>query len=255
MAEVREAPLYQQVAERIRDELGPGLDTGSRLPSERVLCQRFDVSRVTLRSALHSLEQDGILTSAAARGWFVTSSLRQPRRSASPLMGFSDLAHSLGQATSARVLETTTRPSTIDESELLAIVPGAPVFVLRRLRCREGLIIALDRSCLPLSLCPGIAEHDFSHASLYAVLRAADPPVHPTVADYAVEAMVATTEEAELLELPPSVPLLVATQQTRDQQGRLCELGRTIYRGDRFRFRASLGERSGRDGVRTPRSD
>ncbi len=248
MSVVRDAPLYQQVADRILNELGPSLTAGTRLPSERVLCERFDVSRVTLRSALNVLAQDGILSSAAARGWFVTTSPARSRAGGpdrSRLMGFSDLARTLGQVTSATVLEATTRPSTIDESEQLVIVPGSPVFVLRRLRCLEGIIIAVDRSCLPLSLCPDLPSHDFSTASLYEVLRSAPDPVLPTVADYAVEAVAASEEEAQLLDLPAGVPLLVARQQTRDQHGRPCELGRTSYRGDRFRFRASLGGQPG----------
>ena len=241
---VREAPLYRQVANRIVDELGTSFQPGWRLPSERVLCERFHVSRITLRSALHLLAEDGVLVSEAARGWFVASTWSRQRAGAPApqrLLGFSDLAASLGQATTATVLEASTRPSTIDEAELFAVVPGAPVFVLRRLRRLEGLIIAVDHSRIPASLCPSIEAHDFSRASLYEVLRSAPNPVLPTFASYAVEALAPSPEEAELLDLPPGVPLLVATQQTRDQFGRLCELGRTSYRGDRYRFRASLG--------------
>ena len=76
---------------------------------------------------------------------------------------------------------------------------------------------------------------------LCAVLGEPTPNSDPTGADYAVEALPASPEEAGLLDLPAGVPLLVATQRTRDQHGVVFELGRTAYRGDRFRFRATLG--------------
>lgn len=51
----------------------------------------------------------------------------------------------------------------------------------------------------------------------------------------------ASEELDVVIEVLSTVPLLVATQQTRDQLGRLFELGRTSYGGDRYLFRASIG--------------
>ena len=240
----RELPLYQQVADRIVSELGSSFTTGSRLPSERSLCERFGVSRITLRNALNQLAEHGVITASPARGWFVQTAIASPSRTGTEqpdVTGFTDLARSLGQATTAKVLACTTRPATLDEADLFAIVPGAAVFELRRLRLLEGLVIAVDSSRVPAALCPGIADHDYATESLYRTLRSAPDPIRPTVADYAVEAVAPTAEETALLDLPAGVPLLVATQQTRDQYARLFELGRTSYRGDRYRFRASLG--------------
>lgn len=245
MATAQQTPLYQQIAVRIIAELGPSAAPGDRLPAERELCARFGVSRATLRSALKALADDGVIDSSSTRGWFVSAPLhtaaRAGDRSAGWLMGFSELAESLGQRTSAAVLRQEVRPADLNEAEAFRIVPGAPVFELSRLRRIEGLVIAVDHSRIPLGLCPDIGSHDFSSESLYAVLRGASDPVFPSVGSYAVEAVAPDPEEKALLELPPGVPLLVARQETRDQHGRVCELGATRYRGDRFRFRATLG--------------
>ncbi len=226
-------------------ELILGLSVGDRLPSERVLCERFRVSRVTLRAALALLAADGRLSSSAARGWFLVDNQPVGRPKSRPLLGFTDTAAALGQSTTARVLHADVRPATLDEAESFGIVAGSAVFHLRRLRYLNELVIAVDHSRVPVALCPGIDAHDFTRESLYRVLRTALEPVIPTVADYAVEAVAADSQEAELLDLPEAMPLLVASQRTRDQHDRTFELGSTRYRGDRFRFRASLGVPAG----------
>lgn len=239
-------PLYRQVADRVTADIAARhLVVGDRLPSERVLCARLGVSRVTLRAALHQLVDEGLVSAEAARGWFVAAIPRTEAADSGALSagvaGFSSIAAGRGQVVTSRVLLAKLRAATLDEAEAFSTVAGAPLFELRRVRLVGGLLIAVDHSRIPAAVRPGLEEADFRTASLYHLLRSGIPPVIPTSADYAVEALPASTEEAELLDLPDGVPLLVATQRTRDQYGGVLELGRTAYRGDRFRFRATLG--------------
>jgi GntR family transcriptional regulator len=77
-------------------------------------------------------------------------------------------------------------------------------------------------------------------ASLYATLRSAEPAQFPRVADYSVEAREPLPAEQDLLELTDRTPVLVADQLAFNQDGRPLELTVAIYRGDRYRFRASI---------------
>jgi len=230
-------PLYVQVAQRILHEIVQrDLRPGDRLPPERTLCRDLGVSRVTLRRALLALADEGAVEADVNRGWFVGGGLLSEPPNA--LLSFTRMAASRGLTSSARVLAARVRPATIDEAELLRLAPGADIFELERIRLLDGIPVALDRSRVPLQRAPSLPEQDWTRASLYDVLERAG--VVPVRASYSVEAVAADARHADLLGLAEGAPLLLAQQITYDQDQRPFELGRMAYRGDRYRFRATL---------------
>ncbi len=236
-------PLYQRLADDIRaDLLREPSAGGTRLPSERALVERFGVSRVTVRAALNELKAQGVLVSLPARGWAVAQGVLEGagRLGRDHVQGFADLATQRGLRMRSRVLETAIRPATVREADLLRTAPGVELFEMRRVRYLDDLAIALEHNRLPLSIAPAIADADFSGTSLYALLRAADPPQVPRYADYSVEARNATSDERELLEIEGPVPILSATQLTFNQDNRPIEYTVQAYRGDRYTFHASI---------------
>lgn len=69
--------------EQVRDQLLAAIQRGdfppgSMLPSERVLCETFGVSRVSVREAISGLEAIGLVKVRHGRGAFVRSSLADP---------------------------------------------------------------------------------------------------------------------------------------------------------------------------------
>jgi GntR family transcriptional regulator len=236
-------PLYHQVYRRIAQEIERGeLLPGDRLPSERWFCDELGVSRATVRRAIEELVADG-LVEGRGRGSFVTGeALVEPPNT---LMSLSELGRSRGLEASARVLATEVRPASIDEAEAFGIAPGAALFELVRVRMLDGLPISLDTNRVPLRLLPGAADLDFTSASLYAALERAGNPL--ARADYELEARAAEAQEGELLGLAHGAPVLYATTVAIGEDGRILDLGRTVYRADRYRFQATLMRRAHRE--------
>ena len=66
--------LYHRVAEQLAEVISAGEYTaGSRLPAERKLAERFNVSRPTIREAIIALELAGCLEVKGGSGVYVTS--------------------------------------------------------------------------------------------------------------------------------------------------------------------------------------
>lgn len=226
--------MYRAIADDIaRGTLAPG----DRMPVERALCERFGVSRATVRRALESLASEGLVESHSRRGSFVASGpLSEPPN---VLLGFSAMAAARGFAVTNTVLSAQVRPATMDEAELLQIAPGADVFELKRLRKVEGKPFMTEVDRLPLARTAGVEQVDYSsNASLHETLTSLGVP--PARADYTAEAIAADADQARLLEVAPGAPLLSIDDSTFDENGVPILHSAQVYRGDRYRLRTTL---------------
>ena len=80
---VRTGNPFEETVERLLQAIKLGVVVpGDRLPSERDLAARLNVSRVTLREAIHALAEAGYVESRRGRygGTFVNERLPKPRR-------------------------------------------------------------------------------------------------------------------------------------------------------------------------------
>ncbi|QIQ01469.1 GntR family transcriptional regulator [Streptomyces liangshanensis] len=234
-------PLWIQAVQVIQGEIDRGvLLPGGRLPPERQLCQQLGISRVTLRKALNSLVETGVLNPSHGRGWYVAKTVPAARKKEWPntLESFSETAARMGLTPHSKVLRAETSPATIDEAEQLAIAPGTPLFRLERVRLLEGVAIALDVTRLRQALVPDIERVDFQERSLYATLAAAG--VEPVRADSTIEATKADERAAEHLDLASGDPVLVMRQVALGGQREPLFVSTIQYAGDRYRLRTSF---------------
>jgi len=66
--------LYEQIVQQIEDSILKGaLQAGAQLPAERDLAHQFGVSRTSVREAMKTLREKGLVEAYAGRGTFVTN--------------------------------------------------------------------------------------------------------------------------------------------------------------------------------------
>ena len=232
-------PLWIQAMNLIKGEIANGsLREGMRLPPERALCEKFNISRVTLRKALTRLVEDGALSASHGRGWYVAVTSAGSGDWPNNLESFTETASRMGLIATSRVLRAITLPATLDEAEELAVAPGSPLFHLDRVRLLSGVPIAIDSSVIPLALVPEVAGTDFTRHSLYDTLARAGLDL--ARADSTIEARQADAAVAANLGLEIGRPILAMHQLALDSADRPLFSSVIQYSGERYRLRTSF---------------
>ena len=236
-------PLYTQLKERIWEMVEQGqLKPGDQLPSERELCERYNISRMTCRQALSDLVNEGLLYRMQGRGTFVASP--KVTQGLLGLTGFTEDMLSRGLIPETRVLSVEVVPASNKVAAFLELAIGERVVRLVRLRLASGQPMCLEQCHLPENLAPGLEKRRDLSGSLYKILSA-HYGLHMVKAHETLEAVAAREREAEALEVATGSPLLLLERVTRGADGRAMEYVRSFYRGDRYRFQTELVRHEG----------
>lgn len=221
---------WEGVADAIRRG---GYGPGGRLPPERELAERLDVSRSTLRLALHDLERAGVIVRRPGRGGGTFVAAPKVERDLGSFAGLGEYIRRQGLVAGARVLAVTLTAAGPAASAALRLDPAEPVVAITRVRLADGEPIALERSRFPASRFPGLAEQALG-GSLYDLLRERYGET-PARAVERIEPVAADEETAALLDVPPGTPLLAVERVAYTEAGEPIEYATDLFRGDRTR--------------------
>ncbi|MDQ1535835.1 MAG: GntR family transcriptional regulator, N-acetylglucosamine utilization regulator [Actinomycetota bacterium] len=221
------APKYVRVRDYLRSLVTHELVVGDAIPSERLLCERFGVSRMTVRQAVDALVVDGLLEREQGRGTFVAPvKLDLEVRLAS----FGEEMRRRGMEPSSKVLAAEEVTVTPDIAEALELLPGEQVLYLHRVRYADGEPMAIEQTWLPSRLAPGFFNEG-APESVYGELRRRG--LDPDWGEDTVAATEVDAHDGELLGLRAGKAVLRLTRRTF--AGEIaCAYSRSSYRADRY---------------------
>jgi GntR family transcriptional regulator len=228
-------PLHSQLANLLRQQVvRRELRPYDRLPSERVLCQQYGISRITVRQALSDLFQEGLVFSSVGKGTYVAETAFQ--EDLQPLSSFTQDLERRGMHASSRVLEADIILADNYWAEVFHVRRGAEIVRLHRLRLNGDVPIVIQLSHLPHALCPDLLQFDFSSRSLYEILRH-EYHLRLARADTIIDAVLASPFEAQLLGLSQPAAILVSKQTTCLDTGAVIEITRSAFNPERYKLR------------------
>ena len=229
-------PRYVQLCRRLEDGIETGvLSPNSSLPPEREIADLTDLSRVTVRKAMHELVQKGLVVQRQGSGSFVKERETKVEQSLSHLTSFTEDMDRRGMETSSRWLERGVFMPSPDEVLVLGLPADASVARIYRLREAGGRPMALERAALPLDILPNPLAVT---TSLYEVLESRGN--RPVRAIQKISARILTDEETELLSVPDGSAGLSIQRISYLASGRVAEFTQSIYRSDAYDFVAEL---------------
>ncbi|MGQ5525022.1 GntR family transcriptional regulator [Chitinimonas sp. PSY-7] len=226
-------PLYLQVASKLSSAIAAGLwQADEALPSERVLCDILEISRVTARKAMDILFEQGLIVRRQGSGTYIAPRLVQ---TLSRLTSFSEEIRNRGFAPASRWLSRIISIASQEEVLRLGLSPAANVARLKRLRMADNTVMAVETSTLPSRYLP---DPTAMGDSLYSWLDSRGTPV--TRALQHIKAVNASDEIAQLAGIPSGSAMLMITRIGYLESGLPIELTYSYCRNDYYDFVAEL---------------
>ncbi|WP_197945393.1 phosphonate metabolism transcriptional regulator PhnF [Oricola thermophila] len=220
----------------IRSDIASGAaGADGKLPSEMKLAERYRVNRHTVRSAIASLEQEGVLRSEQGRGTFV----RRRKRLSYPITRRTRFSAGLGNqagSTSTRMLESHEEPASETVADALGISAGDPAIRLETISDADGVPVSRATSWFDATRFADIRKTFEEHASITRALASCG------VRDYmrrstVVEARHASAEDIELLGLSAGAIVLVTRAINVDAEGKPVHYSETRFAADRVELK------------------
>jgi GntR family transcriptional regulator len=208
---------------------------GSKLPSEDDLASQLQVSRATIRDALQTLQERGMVRREHGRGTFVAE--RSIDKDLNQNSGITQMIRSAGFEPSTVDVRIALVSAGIEVAKWLAIKSEVKVIRLERLRLADSnpVVVSSDfvlAELIPEENWPSLAD---GTQSLYSMLN----EVHGVLV-YRGKAelapVVATEELARILHVKPGAPLLCIKQTDFDGRGRAVVYSVEYHVSDWIRF-------------------
>jgi GntR family phosphonate transport system transcriptional regulator len=226
--------LWRQIAQALEAEIADGSQPpGSRLPTEAALATRHAVNRHTVRRALESLAQRGLIRIEQGRGSFVAEDVVDYRLGSRTR--FSELIRAQNREPEGRVLGIGEVPAELAVAEALKLRPGRPVLRVERLGLADGRPVVLGAHHFVLPRFAGLAGALGGHGSITRALAECGVPDYRR-AWTRLTARPPTPEEAALLQQARARPVMVAEALTLDAEGRPIDFTLSRYAAGRVQI-------------------
>lgn len=212
-----------------------GVQAGDRLPPEAVLAKKLGVSRLALRDAIRSLEEEGYLRTVHGVGTFVRWGPNVIDYSLDRNIGVTEMIQAAGLSPGTREVDIELRQADGAISNELGLQQGAAVVVIRRVRTADGDSIAYTEDFIPYEVLGRLPTKDQIGESLYLHMER-DLGIRLGSSVARIQAAAAPRSVATALGVPKSTPLLVLEQTDATLEGKPVVFSREWFICGKLKF-------------------
>ncbi len=171
MEHIDETPIYQQIIDFLVGKIKAGSYLEKqRIPSERELCIKFGVSRMTARKAIDHLVQEGYVKRVVGKGTFVSK--KKISRDFIDLLGFNEHLKKSGyENLKVKLIRKEERIADEKIAHYLNVEQGEAVYIIERVRLLDQEPISVEKTYLLKSKFKGILDVNFEQESLFNIIH------------------------------------------------------------------------------------
>ena len=147
--------VYQNVINLLKNRLNSAIyNIGDLLPSEKELAELYDVSRNTLRKALKTLEEEGMIERRHGSGTYLRN--KHFQASVTHLDSFTEIAKNEGKTPTSQILKFELQTASDEIANSLRVTLGEPVYYAKRLRLIDNIAMQVEETWLSASRFPDL---------------------------------------------------------------------------------------------------
>ncbi len=226
--------LWRQVADGIERGIASGaFAAGEKLPGEKEIAETYRVNRHTVRRALATLAERGLVRAERGSGTYVQApKLAYPLRSRTR---FSEIVGAGGREPRGQLIGASNEPATRELARQLAVKTGAPLIRIEALRLADRTPICIGTTWLA-------AERFADAERIYERVRSMTKLLaHYGIRDYRrastrVTAAIVDATDAARLDLALGRPVLVVDSTDVDADGKPVLTTRARFAAERVEF-------------------
>lgn len=231
-------PIYIQIKDLIYQKIQSGeYEYGSKLPSERELSELYSISRMTARSALSELVNEGIANRTRGKGTFVSYPMIE--RDLVKLSGFSQMLKEKKIVPRNKLIKINMIEADKFIASMLNTTIGSKIYEIIRVRYGNEAALALEYSYLQENLFPNLLLYDFERESLYNILEE-NYNCKLKYAKQWISLYKTNAFESELLDIKEDTTVFLFQSITYDENDNPLEVTKSLNRGDRCTFYTEL---------------
>jgi len=226
--------LQEIIQEMIDNE---ELQAHDPIPTEQAFCQYHDVSRMTVRSAIMTLVNEGVLYREQGKGTFVAP--KKPHYRMSGLKGLTEAMEELGYEVSAEIQSFSYTECSKKIANIIGINEDEKAIEIRRLRYVDDEIYALETIWMNPLQYPNLTEEKLEAAPLYDIFRETYG-FYPAYTRQIVEPVRLNDVEKNAFNLSGEPLGLLFERTTYTDDDQVIEYTKSVYRIDKHQFEMYL---------------
>ena len=205
-------PMYKQIVNLLNEKIEKGeLKPGDKLPSEAELMEAYSVSRITIRSAISELEEDGL---------------------ADDTVGFTHSCQQEGKQATTKVVDVSWIYPTMSDTQYLDIEEDTTILCTKRLRFVDDVPTMIETNHYGKGF--SFLEGEDLNRSLYDILQKHKITLGKSIRT--LEVVYANAQEASLLNIKKGEALLLFTDKHQDEKGKPLFVSKQVYCTERLKF-------------------